>query len=151
MICMKKSNKWVLLIAGCFVGFLFWGVHKVNYLGADSIEKARMDTERLLKVYERTGDPKELRQWIISYHGEAPSHQVMMTLSEWSLKHPQQFILLIEGISPDEQIKFAERFGYALADTDRDQAFEQVFSSYKSKAIKSLLNSIPELVPWPDS
>ncbi len=110
---------------------------------SDTIDQAALDTQRILKTYERTRDPKEINSWLIDYHGEAPGHQVMTTLVQWSLEHQSDFITIIDGIRQDKQHEFVEKFAFALTDTALDKEFKERFKHHQSKVLTSILANLP--------
>jgi hypothetical protein len=52
----------------------------------------------LLRKYERVKDPKEIRAWLMAYHGEAPGQQVMYVFAAWAISNPDGFIAITDGL-----------------------------------------------------
>jgi hypothetical protein len=63
-----KKFKWMLLIAllVCSIPLLARGLDAWEYATSDDIDKARIDTERILSSYDQTKDSTEIRSWLIT-------------------------------------------------------------------------------------
>ena len=144
-----KSAPLIVLSTLCVYAALALGLPAWNYASADEIERTGLDTTRLLATYERTGDAVPLRKWFTAYHGEAPGHQVMMSLGVWSCNNLRRFLALSEGFTFQERETFYERFGWALADSGQENTFRQTFQDYRSETLSGILRHIPDAVPWP--
>jgi hypothetical protein len=126
-----------------------WLLPMLAYATGDSIVRADLDTQRRLARYERTGNPEEVRPWLIAYHGEAPSHQVMVTLGHWSLRHQRQFLDLVDGLDEGQKPAFAKLFAFALFDSGRKAAFVNAFTGYLSPELTAILHALRRGM-WPE-
>jgi hypothetical protein len=148
---MKQTVRICLLVIGILafgIGML-WVFRTAVYSSADSIEKAGYDTWDVLQAYERSGDVGKVHKWLIEYHGEGPGMQVMFTLGQWSVRHPDAFIQLIDAFPKDKYPTFVMQFSFCLSDGGQDKEFRLVFSKYKSLALVQIMDNIPHLIPWP--
>ncbi|HKA18133.1 MAG TPA: hypothetical protein VKN18_07430 [Blastocatellia bacterium] len=75
----------------------------------DQIDRVGVETDKILREYERTRDPKPLRLWLTGYRGEATGHEVMIVVAEWAIKHQSAFIFVIEGIEKEKVQPFVEK------------------------------------------
>jgi hypothetical protein len=107
----------------------------------DPITQAEMDTNRLLRDYSRTGDPKPVAEWLTSYQGEAPGSQVMATLGKWAPRHQRGFVALFESISPKERRKLFLRLHHVMGNFGLDDAFWTAFRNYRSPVLEELRNA----------
>jgi hypothetical protein len=67
----------------------------------------------------------------------------MLTLSEWSLTHQEEFIKLADGFSGEERRTFQERLCFAVVDSGRGESFRASFARHQSPAVKEILRLIP--------
>lgn len=147
-----SRRKWIIIVLAPMAGLVAilsvtLGV-MAYVLPWDTIEAADRETRRQIRNYERTGNAQDLRRWITVYHGEAPGHQVLICLGDWSLKHPEHFLSLISGLKRDREYDFYRRFGFALADSGQDEAFLQAFQGYDTSELREIIKNIPDLTPW---
>jgi len=77
------------------------------------------------------------------YHGDAPSHQVMISFARWSLMHQNDFISIVEGFVESERKAFIEVFSFALTDSGSDKEFKEKFKGYSSKVLDSVIAKLP--------
>jgi hypothetical protein len=144
---MKNMATWgliprsLLLAAACWI-VAVWLLPTLAFRNGDSITRAAIDTERKLFLYQLSGRPEALRQWLTAYHGEAPSHQVMISLGQWSLRHPQQFRALVVGLGPKQQARFAHHLAFALSDSGHDDAFTRTFRGDRSPVVAAILRQL---------
>jgi hypothetical protein len=131
----------IILAAGAWV-VDGWLLPTLAYKNGDSITRAAIDTDRRLFRYELSGRPEALRRWLTTYHGEAPSHQVMISLGKWSLRHAQQFRILVGGLDAKQQTPFVLCFAFALSDSGRDDAFVQIFRGDRSPVVAAILRQL---------
>ena len=105
----------------------------------DQIDWVGVETNKILREYERTRDPKPLRLWLTGYRGEATGHEVMIVVAEWAINHQSAFIFAIEGIQKEKVQPFVENFVFALTDTSSDKEFRKSFKGHKSKVLTLIL------------
>ncbi len=148
---MKRTAVVALSVLGLLgVPCFLFNFQPFLYAIGDIVERAEIDTERKLAAYERSSDPRPLRKWLQNGPDAGPGMQVMMATGEWSLRHPREFIALIESMDQGERKQFCERFGFQLADSGQAEEFREAYRGYRSKALDELLRAIPKLVPWKD-
>jgi hypothetical protein len=109
----------------------------------DSISIAARDTDRLLRKYERGKDPKEIRAWLLDYHGEAPGQQVMYSFVDWAISNPDGFIAITDGFTDDEQKIFVERLSDAIYQGSSVDEFKNAFKGRQSKVLSMTLAELP--------
>jgi hypothetical protein len=97
----------------------------------------------LLRRYERVKDPKEIRAWLMAYHGEAPGQQVMYSFVEWAISNPDGFITITDGFTDGEQEKFSERFSDAIYQSSSVEEFKNAFKGRQSKVLSMTLAELP--------
>jgi hypothetical protein len=144
---MMYRGTWNLVIRSIFLAagasiVAGWLLPTLAYRNGDSITRAAIDTERKLFLYQLNGKPEALRRWLTAYHGEAPSHQVMISLGRWSLRHPQQLRRLAGGLDAEQRASFIRRFAFALSDSGQDDAFTRTFRGDRSPAVAAILRQL---------
>jgi len=101
------------------------------------------DTDRLLRKYERVKDPKEIRAWLMAYHGEAPGQQVMYSFVDWAISNPDGFIAITDGFTDGEQKIFVEGFSDAIYQSSREREFKNAFKGRQTKVLSMTLAELP--------
>jgi len=104
----------------------------------DSISLANRHTSELLALHEKYDQTRQVVDWLDAYHGEAASHQVMISFVEWSLTHKDAIEALF---SPSTTIPpgLSERIAFAASDSGLGCRFHTVFT-------KSVVPTIVEAV-----
>jgi hypothetical protein len=97
----------------------------------------------LLRKYERVKDPKEIRAWLLDYHGEADGQEVMYSFVAWAISNPDGFIAITDGFTDDEQKIFAERFSDAIYQSSSVEEFKNAFKGRQSKVLSMTLAELP--------
>lgn len=110
-----------------------------QYATADDIQKAGINTQRILARYERTKDAAEIRSWLINGPGEAPGTQVNLILAQWALQHREEFTAIVEGLPARHRDEFIQFFVSSLGQAGMDEEFKQAFRDSESRAVKAML------------
>lgn len=127
-----------ILIAGSAlieVGF------RIGWIEEDPLYRAERVTREVLREYEWTTDTRKPLRGITDYHGEATGAQVMITLAEWSVGHPREFVMLTNELSPDQRQPFAESFSYGVS-SGQTAAFLDAFGREESVVVTSILQTV---------
>lgn len=82
----------------------------------DEISLAARHTRELLALHEKYDQTRPIVDWLVTYHGEAAGHQVMISFVEWSLDHraAAEAILSSEISGP---AALAQRLAFAASDS----------------------------------
>jgi len=102
---------------------LFFGCSEA----VDSIGEANIKTQNVFRAYETSGDADAAYAWLFARHGEAPGHQVFITLVEWSTKHPDKFKALLEKLPQEHRTSFVVRYAFAVTDSGQDNDYKDAF------------------------
>ena len=131
------SGAWWVTFARPIVFCAFWQ--------NDSIDAAGCGTYYVLENYD--GQPEKAVSWLLAYHGDAPSHQVMMSLLGWAYDHPDSFIDMLSRIGDEDEHAFIRRFAWAITDTVQSDHFNQAFASraHESERLLRILEQVEEM------
>lgn len=113
--------------------------------GGDGITRARMQTDWLLWSHSVAGRPAALQSWLIEYHGEAPSTQVMISFASWAVGHVKSAEALVADLPEDEQDRLGARVGEAAVQSSQTSTFTQVFSGTQSRCFRAALRTMPRI------
>ena len=94
---------------------------------ADSISEGNIKTQSHIEAYEETKESSELYEWLFSSHGEAPGHQVFITLARWSINNPDDFEELLNSMPSSETENFIRRYSFAITDSGNGERYTQTF------------------------
>ncbi|NJM53840.1 MAG: hypothetical protein HC846_10895 [Blastocatellia bacterium] len=109
------------------------------------IEQARIGTDWVLRKYEFTGSPREIRNWLLAYHGEADNQQVFYSFVGWGLTHQKDFIKIVEGIDASEKSRVMSQLAWGIVDSVQLVEFENSFKDYDSQVINELKTEIQRI------
>lgn len=110
----------------------------------DSISLANRHTIELLALHERDDQTRQVQDWLIAYHGEAPSHQVMISFAEWAMDHQAEAERLLSGEINNSQL-IAERLAFAATDSGNACKFRTTFADSSVPMVVAVLQSIKQL------
>ena len=122
----------------------------LRYFGEDPISRAGLNTEYKLAAYERTGNPKEIRNWIINGPTDALRQQIYITLGEWSIKHQNEFIRLVESLNAKQRRNFVDTFAFVLDNSGKSKRFMYAYRSIGSETISKITRKLGRSASWSD-
>ena len=106
---------------------------------SDAIGRASLSTSTLLLAEPLIKD-EQIITWLEKYHGEAPSHQVMINFIAWSSTHQEKAQKIIEKLSHDT----IKRMVSSACDSGQTKILKQLFEvnaiESKSKKISAEIN-----------
>ncbi len=137
-----------LLVTTGISALAAWAFPAFEYAQADSIEKVEIQTRRKLAEYQRTKNAEPLLSWIMSQDA-ALYTAAMYTLGEWAMHHQPEFLTFLDAIEDRRWPEFTEGFCFVLADAGMDDDFRKAFRGYRSRRLSSVLDTVPDLMPWP--
>ena len=85
-------NRFFGQAAGAFIGSMLL----IGCTVCDEFSKAAFELEAKLDVYVKTANPTPVIDWVSHYHGEAPSHQMMIRFVDWGDQHRVEMNRLLE-------------------------------------------------------
>lgn len=106
----------------------------------DSISLAARHTEELLALHARSEQNSEVLAWLRQYHGEAPSHQVMVSFAGWAVENVASAENLIGQLQSDPG--FVRRLSFALTDSCLNEAFRKTFAQSDLQAVKAVIDEV---------
>lgn len=109
---------------------------------ADSISETNIKTKNMIKQLENDNNSSAFYKWLFSRHGEAPGHQVFITLSQWSYKSPDDFEKLLESLPISKKEEFIMRYSFAVTDTGSDEKYITAFGNNSNEIISIISNKI---------
>jgi hypothetical protein len=112
--------------------------------GIGDIEQKRIQTNWILRKYEVTGFPSEIREWLTRYHGEATDQQVFYSFVDWGLAHPSGFIEITERVDLTERKRLIDRLAGGIIDNLDGEEFANVFIQSDSPIIEEIRETIRE-------
>lgn len=68
--------------------------------------------------------------------------ETYICLTNWSCKHQDKFILLLEMMPPKEQQQIIKKFVFNALDSDEAARFRKAFRRHQSPVIKKILKEI---------
>jgi hypothetical protein len=129
------------VVVGAGLTALWRGPETREWWSGDSITRARIDTERKLANFRRSRDHGALREWLAAYHGEAPSHEVLITFGRWARSNQAEFLELLGGFELPERRTILWRLDFALSDSGQSDSFWRAFSGRQSPVLDDLRRS----------
>lgn len=111
----------------------------------DSISLAGRHTEELLALHERRDQTQKIIAWLSLYHGEAPSHQVMMNFTHWATSNTAAAEKLAAQLPTTSMM--TERLAFAITDSGQTEEFCGAFAQSTSLALKAILAEIKRFEP----
>lgn len=109
----------------------------------DPISLAGRQTEELLALHEKYDQTGKVVAWLDMYHGEAPSHQVMISFVHWAIDNTESAESLLARLQADPAT--TARLAFAVADGCRGKAFRTAFGQSTSSAVKTIITQIDHL------
>ena len=103
----------------------------------DSISLAGRHTDELLALHTRDDQTREALTWLTQYHGEAPSHQVMISFIEWAIDNRETAETMLGQLQTDPAT--TSRLAFAITDGCRGNAFRAAFEQSASSPIKAIV------------
>jgi hypothetical protein len=139
-----KKFRWALLaiLLVCLMPLLAHALNSWHYATSDEIEKAKINTENILTRYQKTGDAKEMQNWIIHGPTEAPGTQANLTFGRWALQYPNEFVSIVQGLPQIQQETFIESFCNSLNQSSLGNDFKAVFKNSRSKIATAILQKL---------
>lgn len=128
-----------LLVFICLFPLLSRGLDSWRYATSDAIDRAGIDTQRQLTHYEGTQDAREIRSWLTDGPTEALGTQVRLTFGSWALKHPKDFVFIVEGLPEQKKREFIVLFAGTLGQSGQFDDFKRIFARYKSKVVQGII------------
>ena len=140
------------LVAAAFIAVFaaMMYVPAVEYWMADQLTRAGLDTKRVLAAYEGSGDPAELRAWVMDNPSGGIGQQICITLAGWSITHQHEFIRFTESLNAEQREQFVELFGFTLGDCGLGDDFDQAFRGHTSEVIRLITEPGAESGSGPD-
>jgi hypothetical protein len=135
----------IFLLFAVILFFPIKPVVSLLYSDLGRIEEARISTDWVIKRYEFKGSPREIRNWLTSYHGEADNQQVFYTFIGWSLENQQDFIDIVEEIEPNKKQKVLSLVSSGIIDSVQIVEFENAFRNFDSQALTHIRNEIKQM------
>ena len=83
----------------------------------DQFSAPSIELEKRLSEYLKSKDPGPIHFWASSYHGEAPSHQMMITFVEWGNRHVQDMNSLLKQWPEATRCETFDRLQWAATDS----------------------------------
>jgi len=119
------------------------------YIAPDSLEEVERDTRRMLRNYERTQDPSELRG-MFSYPPEAGGAMTAMPIvAEWAIEHQEDFIVIIDGLHQGEDREVFVRAFTVISQSSLDKEFAAAFrKQYHSPVLDQIKENLPPAYMW---
>lgn len=111
----------------------------------DPISLAGRQTEELLALHEKYDQTSKIIAWLDMYHGEAPSHQVMISFVHWATTNADSAEKLLAELPSAPMM--AERLAFAVTDSGQTNEFCDAFSSNGSQRVKEILAEIERFEP----
>lgn len=111
----------------------------------DSISLAGRHTEELLALHERHDQTNKVIAWLGLYHGEAPSHQVMISFVHWATSNTAAAEKLLAQLPIASMM--TERLAFAVTDGGQTDEFCGAFAQSTSERMKAILAEIKRFEP----
>lgn len=124
------------------VGVLLGALIAFAWHTGDPIDRAGMRTSWLLWSHTAIDRSSTVREWLLAYHGEAPSSQVMNTFVWWAVNNKQGAEHLVAGLSEQQQKDIAARIGWAALDSGQDKEFFAAFAGTQSRCFQQALEEL---------
>ncbi len=128
---MPSTRTTILVTLGVAVLFGAWWVTYARpivfcrFLQEDAMDLAFCGTYYRLRSYE--AQPEAALDWLLTNHGAAPSHQVMLTLLDWVDEGPDGFIDILSRFEDEDAAVFIRRFAFAITDSSESERFMRLF------------------------
>lgn len=88
-------------------------------------------------TYDKLGDyeerPEEAIDWLLVYHGEAPSAQVMFMLLDWAEEEQDSFIDVLSRLDDEDADSLIERLTHAGRQSGQNDQFAKAFSARRNE------------------
>jgi hypothetical protein len=97
-------------------------------LQEDAIDAAHCGTLDRLGDYD--AHPDGTIDWLTTYHGEAPSQQVMYVFVDWAFTHEVDFLDILSRIDDREIDLLVDRLSSAVTQSGRDEEFHAAFEKW---------------------
>ena len=114
----------------------------ISWITGDVITRAHIGTTWTLRRYLLLGTSTETKSWLLRYHGEAPSSEVMFTFIQWSLEHPKRAIELTNTFSQSESSELTKRLVWAAIDSDTATQIKEVFGTASSPLLRQAADEL---------
>lgn len=112
----------------------------------DSITRAGIVTDFLLLKHKFIDQTPEFENWLREYHGEAPSHQVIISFTIWGISNPSEFSrLLSKANDPAKFPSIAERVAFAIYDAGMEKDFLDKFQKIETQELKTIRCKLAEI------
>ncbi len=149
---MKRRLKISLALASAILGLVIvlyltpanWLVS--SHLGM--IEHAGNSTRLMLRKYELTGFPYEIRRWLTGNHDGAVGQEIAYVFIPWGVQHPDEFTRIVEGIEQENQPRFVNWLGGMVGETAIESEFLQAFHYYETPVINKLKLEVEKRKKW---
>ena len=86
----------------------------------DRFSAPSVELERRLSEYLKSKDPGPICPWVSRYHGDAPSHQMLITFIEWGNRHVQDMNSLLRRWPKATRCETFDRLKWAATDSGQD-------------------------------
>ncbi|MBK8465740.1 MAG: hypothetical protein IPL32_07905 [Chloracidobacterium sp.] len=113
-----------------------------------TIEHAGNSTNLMLRKYELTGYPFEIRRWLTGKHDGAIGQQIAYIFLPWGVRHPYGFAYIIEGIEPENRPRFVSWLGSMVGEAMIEREFLEVFDWYETPVITDLKLEVEKQKKW---
>lgn len=113
-----------------------------------TIEHAGNSTNLILRKYELTGFPYEIRRWLTGNHDGAIGQEIAYIFLPWGVRHPDDFVFIVEGIEPENRPRFVSWLGSMVEDAMIEREFLEVFDRYETPVITDLKLEVEKKKKW---
>jgi hypothetical protein len=135
----------IVLILTAILIFPPTPVVSVVYRNLGDIQQARISTNWILRKYKFTKSPREIRNWLLEYHGEAPGQEVFYAVADWSLTNQNDFISIIDGIESDKNENILQLMAIGIVDSQPVNKFEEAFKQFDSQELRELKTEVERI------
>lgn len=101
-------------------------------------------TSAVLKSYEQTKNAEPVRNHLLEYRGEAEGTETRIEFVSWGIKHPEDFISIVEGIANPKKGDFCKIIGFTVVDSGQKEEFEEAFREQGSECIEVIRSEMGE-------
>lgn len=131
------------------VVLLCWGMSRLFYYMEDPLERVTIDTRNQLAQFERTGDARPLKAWLLTHDDGGEAMNAYGTVMDWSITHQREFIAFLHSLGTEDGERICRSYAFSLADNGKTKEFRQAYQGYDDPKLTVLKSYLYEAVPWP--
>mgnify|MGYP003390018757 CR=1 FL=1 len=95
-----------------------------------------------LSEYAISRNEDTVREYLLTYRGEADGHNDAIIFLDWGIKHQKDFVKIVEGVGSAQKAHLCERIGFAATDSGQDDDFEAAFRYDESECLTTIRSEI---------